>query len=138
MFASLMSFCALLSTAVLPVPATTVDQPQLTAVEASVIAHTNAQRVRNGLPALQVDMKLVTTARKHAVWMTNHHSMVHGNYGVAENIAAGQPTAGSVVNTWMNSSGHRANILNRGHRRIGVAAYRQPNGQIYWCQQFQN
>jgi uncharacterized protein YkwD len=36
----------------------------------------------------------------------------------------------------MNSSGHRANILNPGHGRIGVAAYRTVAGTIFWCQQF--
>ena len=36
----------------------------------------------------------------------------------------------------MNSPGHRANILNPGYRRIGVAAYRTPEGTVYWCQQF--
>jgi uncharacterized protein YkwD len=36
----------------------------------------------------------------------------------------------------MNSSGHRANILNPGYRRIGVAAYATPEGTIFWCQQF--
>jgi uncharacterized protein YkwD len=41
------------------------------------------------------------------------------------------------VQDWMSSSGHRANILNSGHSRIGVGAYRGANGQIYWCQQFQ-
>jgi uncharacterized protein YkwD len=55
---------------------------------------------------------------------------------VAENIAMGQPHSSDVVRSWMNSSGHRANILNGGHLRIGVAAYRTDNGTIFWCQQF--
>jgi len=48
----------------------------------------------------------------------------------------GQSSPQEVLRTWMNSSGHRANILNGGHRRIGVAAYCTPEGTIYWCQQF--
>ena len=55
---------------------------------------------------------------------------------MAENIAMGQRTSNEVLNSWMNSSGHRANILNRSYRRIGVAAYTTPQGTIYWCQQF--
>jgi len=51
-------------------------------------------------------------------------------------IAMGQRSSGEVVQSWMNSSGHRANILNRGHRRIGVAAYTTSGGTTYWCQQF--
>ena len=62
--------------------------------------------------------------------------MVHTSDPVAENIAMGQPHSSDVVRCWMNSSGHRANILNSGHGRIGVAAFRTDNGTIFWCQQF--
>jgi uncharacterized protein YkwD len=55
---------------------------------------------------------------------------------VAENIAMGQPSVRGVINSWMTSPGHRANILNARYRRLGVAAYRTPDGTIYWCQQF--
>ena len=68
--------------------------------------------------------------------MASYRQMVHSNIGVAENIAMGQANSQDVLRTWMNSSGHRANILNGGHRRIGVSAYRSPEGTIFWCQQF--
>ena len=68
--------------------------------------------------------------------MTRNRSMVHTRRAVAENIAMGQPHSSDVVRAWMNSSGHRANILSAGHRRIGVAAFRTEGGTIYWCQQF--
>ena len=48
----------------------------------------------------------------------------------------GQNSSAEVINAWMNSSGHRANILNPSYTRIGVAAYVTPGGTIYWCQQF--
>jgi uncharacterized protein YkwD len=48
----------------------------------------------------------------------------------------GQASSNDAVRCWMNSSGHRANILNRGHRKIGVAGYRTADGTIFWCQQF--
>jgi uncharacterized protein YkwD len=105
-------------------------------VEKSIVEKTNAERAKYGLPALELDPNLVVTARKHTWWMTRNRSMQHGNYPVAENIAMGQRSSTDVVRCWMNSSGHRANILNRGHRRIGVAAYTTPEGTTYWCQQF--
>jgi uncharacterized protein YkwD len=77
----------------------------------------------------------MATARQHGNWMASYRQMVHSNIGVAENIAMGQSSSQQVLHTWMNSSGHRANILG-GYRRIGVAAYRSPEGTIFWCQQF--
>jgi uncharacterized protein YkwD len=68
--------------------------------------------------------------------MTRNRAMIHTNRPVAENIAMGQPHSSDVVQAWMNSPGHRANILNFGHRRIGVAAFRSDSGTIFWCQQF--
>lgn len=105
-------------------------------VEEAVVAKTNAERARYGLPPLELDPNLVKTARAHTWWMTRNRSLQHGSYPVAENIAMGQNSSHEVVHSWMNSSGHRANILNRGHRRIGVAAYTTPSGTTYWCQQF--
>jgi uncharacterized protein YkwD len=109
---------------------------QLHPVEEQIIAATNAERARYGLPGFAMDPGLMESARRHAAWMTNYRSMVHSGQNVAENIAMGQPSAQWVLQTWMNSSGHRANILNPGHRRIGVAAYQTPEGTIFWCQQF--
>lgn len=113
-----------------------VDGVKLAAIEANVVSYTNDERVRNGLPPLQVDKELMQTAREHTVWMTANESLVHSHIAVAENIAMGQPHSSDVVECWMNSSGHRANILNPGHRRIGVAAFRARSGVIFWCQQF--
>jgi uncharacterized protein YkwD len=109
---------------------------ELLAVEQNIVDCTNAERARFGLPAFVVDANLMATARQHCTWMTTYRQLVHANIGVAENIAMGQPNGQEVVRCWMNSSGHRANILNGGHRRIGVAAFRTPEGTIYWCQQF--
>ena len=55
-----------------------------------------------------------------------------------ENIAMGYISAQSVVNGWMNSSGHRANILNPSFKTIGVGAYTDSQGTIYWTQMFTN
>ena len=55
---------------------------------------------------------------------------------VAENIAMGQTSASEAVSSWMNSSGHRSNMLDGGHTRIGVGVAYSSNGTAYWCQQF--
>jgi len=109
---------------------------KLIAIERNIVLHTNAERKRHGLPALEVDGDLVASARKHCSWMAWHRSLQHTRRAVAENIAMGQRSSKEAVRDWMSSSGHRANILNRGHRRIGVAAYRTESGTIFWCQQF--
>lgn len=105
-------------------------------VEQQVIDLTNAERRRQGLPPLVTDTSLVQSARKHAYWMASAHTLQHASGPWAENIAQGQTSAGHAVSCWMGSSGHRANILNWRHRRIGVAGYRSAGGDIFWCQQF--
>ncbi len=113
-----------------------VDGVRLAAIEANLVKYTNEERVRYGLPPLVVDKELMESAREHTAWMSRQGAMVHSHQMVAENIAMGQPHSSDAVEAWMNSSGHRANILNPGHRRIGVAAFRTESGTIYWCQQF--
>ena len=56
--------------------------------------------------------------------------------GAAENIAAGQRDAASVMSSWMNSSGHKANILNCGYQDIGVGVAAATDGKLYWTQDF--
>jgi uncharacterized protein YkwD len=106
-------------------------------IEQQVIDQTNAERARYGLPPLMADPKLIQSARAHGTWMARARRMQHTSRPVAENIAMGQNSAYEAVRSWMNSSGHRANILNGGHRRIGVSAYTSSNGMIYWTQQFE-
>jgi uncharacterized protein YkwD len=115
---------------------TSKDGPKLYEVEKQLIEQTNAQRAKYGLPPLAVDQSLEKTARSHTVWMTNSRNLQHSNINVGENIAMGQRTTGEAVTDWMNSPGHRANILNSSYKRTGVAAFQTPDGTIYWCQQF--
>lgn len=58
--------------------------------------------------------------------------------GAGENIAYGQRTPEAVMDSWMNSSGHRANILSKSFTTIGVGYYQDGNGTGYWTQLFMN
>ncbi len=105
-------------------------------IEQNVVRKTNVARARLGLAPLTIDGQLMQSARFHTGWMARNGRLQHTSQPVAENIAAGQSSSTEAVQDWLNSPGHRANMLNMRYRRIGVAAYRSPNGQVYWCQQF--
>jgi len=107
----------------------------LSQVESAVISKTNAARARSGLPPLAADGQLMNGARNQARWMARNRTLSHGS-GVVENIGMGQTSASEAVSSWMQSSGHRANILSGGYTRIGVAMAHSPDGTAYWCQQF--
>lgn len=66
----------------------------------------------------------------------DEYNVAHGYAG--ENIAAGQDTPEAVVTAWMNSSGHKANILNKNYKHLGVGCYTTDDSRygIYWCQMF--
>ena len=118
--------------------------------ENEVIRLVNEIRVKNGLSPLTADWELSRVARYKSQDMKDnnyfsHTSPIYGspftmmkNFGIsyrsaAENIAKGQKTPQAVVNGWMNSSGHRANILNATYKKIGVGYV--PSGH-YWTQMF--
>ena len=121
-------------------------------IENQVIQLTNQERAKNGLPAMTADWELSRVARYKAMDMRDknyfsHTSPTYGspftmmqNFGItyrsaAENIAAGQTTPQSVVQSWMNSSGHRANILSS-NTRIGVGYAKGGSYGYYWVQMF--
>ena len=111
------------------------DRPPLHPTEQRLVDQTNAERVRHGLPSLAVDPTLMNSSRRHGIWMSTNGQMRHSSGPYSENIACGQRTVREAIRSWMNSRGHRANILGR-HKRLGVSAYYRKNGSIYWCQQF--
>ena len=108
----------------------------LHSIEWKLLQYTNAERSKRGLAPLTLDSRLQHSARRHTAWMTNHRSLRHSRIMGGENIAMGQRSCAQVIRDWMRSPGHRANMLNRSYRRLGVAAYTTPGGTIYWCQQF--
>ena len=111
-----------------------LDPPMLS-VETELLKQINVERGRFGLPAIIMHPRLQIQARRHAAWMANNQSMVHSADPQPENISM-RSSLPEAVRGWMNSSGHRANILNASYVTTGVAGYVGPNGSVYWCQQF--
>lgn len=108
----------------------------LTAGESQIVAESNTARAQAGAAPLVVDCRLMASARRHARRMAREMNMRHSNENVAENVAAGQDNAHEAVVVWLRSPGHRANILSRSYRRVGVAGFIGPDGRAYWVQQF--
>lgn len=122
-------------------------------LEQQVINLVNQQRANYGLPALKGNWELCRVARYKSQDMINkgyfaHQSPTYGspfnmmeNFGIkfsaaGENIAYGQRTPQEVMNSWMNSTGHRNNILGRSFNQIGVGVAKAANGTFYWTQMF--
>ena len=142
------------SSADLIYPGQVLNIPQISqsvlSYESEVIRLVNEVRRENGLKALTANWELSRVARYKSQDMLNkgyfsHTSPTYGTpfqmikaFGLSfrtagENIAMGYPTPQAVVNGWMNSSGHRANILNASYTQIGVGYVAQGN---YWTQMF--
>lgn len=135
-------------------PGQILNIPQLSdtvlSYESEVIRLVNEIRVENGLKALTTNWELSRVARYKSEDMSSaryfsHTSPTYGtpfqmmkSFGLSyrtagENIAYGQRTPAAVVDAWMNSSGHRANILNASYTQIGVGYCASGN---YWTQMF--
>nr|WP_306572494.1 CAP domain-containing protein [Bacillus sp. AFS031507] len=131
-------------------PSSTPITSSLSAYEQKVVDLTNQERAKNGLPALKVDVTLSKMAHEKSRDMSangyfSHTSPTYGSpfdmmkkYGITyryagENIAMGQRTPEEVVKAWMNSEGHRKNILSPNYNYIGVGYVSQGN---YWTQEF--
>ncbi len=123
------------------------------AFQTEVVNLVNQERTSRGLGALSVSSALTNTATLKSQDMAknnyfSHTSPTYGSpfdmmkqFGISyrtagENIAMGQTTPAQVMNAWMNSEGHRANILNSSFTKIGVGVARNTSGQYYWTQQF--
>ena len=128
----------------------TVNEPASPDV-AGVVKLVNEERKKEGLSALSsTDAALNKAAQKRAEEISKvfSHSRPDGSscftvlkeFGVkysaaGENIAAGQKTPEAVMNCWMNSAGHKKNILNPSYKKIGVGCF-EKNGCKYWVQLF--
>jgi uncharacterized protein YkwD len=133
-------------------------------IAAAIVVQVNQQRVANGVPALTVNPVLTFAATLQSNQMVQQsnvqglaQAMSHTLYGVAlptmvsrdeyagydytaigENIAFGYSGADDVMTAWMNSPGHRANILDPGFTEIGVSVKANPDGVLYFTQEFGN
>ena len=111
----------------------------------TILAKTNAARAANGLPALKQNAAMNAVADRWAKAMGAAQKMSHNlNYSkqipkgwtrAGENVAAGY-SSGNVVTAWMNSPGHRANILNKGYTDIGIGFFKDAKGRTWIVQNF--
>lgn len=116
----------------------------------AVVTLVNRERKKVGLQYLMIYTDLVNGANIRAKEITNSYSHTRPNgsacftvlrekYGwMGENIAAGYQSPEAVVQGWMNSEGHRKNILNPNFKKIGVGYYNKPSSDMvnYWVQMF--
>lgn len=137
-------------------PGLKLSIPNVSAVktqEDEVVRLVNIQRAKNGLQALKANWQLSRVARIKSQDMAtkgyfSHTSPTYGSpftmmesFGLkyssaGENIAMGQRTPAEVMNGWMNSPGHRANILSPSYSEIGVGLAKNSSGSLYWTQEF--
>lgn len=136
-------------------PGQKVNIPAVTTTtqENEVIRLVNVERAKAGLPALKTNWQLSRVARYKSADMASkgyfsHNSPTYGtpfqmmeNFGLrftaaGENIAYGQRTPAEVMRDWMNSPGHRSNIMSGSFSEIGVGLAKNKNGVCYWTQQF--
>ena len=125
------------------------------ATVSTIVQLTNAERSNPGLPALRASSRLNEAAQLHADQMARLGRLAHDLSGAqyprpehrlaaagyqwsayAENIAMGQSTAAAAMDSWMRSSGHRANILSTSVTEIGVGVARDSAGRPYYVQVF--
>ena len=143
------------STLATPLPVPSTPSTSGSAVANEIVRFTNEQRAKNGLSAFVTSARLMEAARIHAQQMAQYQRMDHTISGAqyptlqsrldgvgyqyraaAENVAWNNPTAQGTVTGWMNSPGHRANILNSALTEMGAAMARSAKGEPYWIQVF--
>jgi uncharacterized protein YkwD len=120
--------------------------------ENKVVEITNQEREAAGCGKVTVNAKLANAARLHSQDQAEHNNMSHTgsdgsspwdrseragyNNAIGENVAMGYRTPAAVMDGWMNSDGHRANILNCDAKAIGVGLAYASDGSPYWTQMF--
>ncbi len=129
-----------------------LTDPSTLTLEEQVVDLVNLERKKNNIPPLKLNWQLQRVARIKSEEMRDkkyfsHTSPTYGSpfdmlkkfnipyRSAGENIAKGQKTAEAVMRSWMNSEGHRKNILNRNYTEIGVG-YANGKGIPYWTQIF--
>jgi uncharacterized protein YkwD len=120
--------------------------------QALLVLHNQARRNAE-LAQLKLNKKLSAAAAKHAKWMSKHHRLSHegkrkrthveriakegySSQISGENIAMGFTTKEDVFVGWMNSSGHKNNILHPHYREVGFGSAKSKRGERYWVAVF--
>lgn len=116
-----------------------------------VVELVNQERTKAGLSAVTLDQNIASAALVRAKEIETSFSHTRPNEskfstalteqgvtfkGAGENIAWGQKSPEAVIQAWMNSEGHRANILNKNFTKIGVGYYQNAAGRNFWTQLF--
>jgi len=137
----------------IPTPPVTPDLPdEIEIIKLKLFELHNEQRQKRNIKLLQYNKFLESSAQKHNDWMDQNNKLSHSEPGrdlgervreqgydwkwVGENIAMGQVTAEQVMNSWMNSSGHKANILNGHFVDVGFGVSRDKRGIYWWTANF--
>lgn len=144
-----------------PTPPTTPPQPPTTPpepvppssamVQQLLTAH-NQERSRIGVGELVLNFKLTLSSAAHTEWMAQNQKMSHNEGSVdpgqrirstgykaqtwGENIAMGYNTVAAVMNGWMNSAGHKANILRAAFTEVGFGIVQDSRGRYWWTANF--
>ena len=135
--------------------ATAIDRTPASAVGSAIVDRTNSERARAGMPALQANAKLMHAAQIQADQMARAGKMAHSLPGspypepadrlaaagyrwrtFGENVAWNQRDANAVMALWMNSSGHRANILSADFTEMGAAVSYDAARHAFYVQVF--
>ena len=101
----------------------------------------NEFRKANGLKPLNPDARLTSLASAHAADMARRNSLDHNGFFIyrapagarAENVAYGCKDTSCAIRMWINSSGHRVNMLRPGLKRYGLASAAAADGRRYWA-----
>jgi uncharacterized protein YkwD len=128
------------------------DPKDTVATAKEIIRLTNEERQKAGLEPLTEDATLTDVAEKYAELMARKQQLGHGVDGTSsgdrldkagyrwgwcgENVDKGSPDAGAAVQGWMDSTGHRGNILKPKSKHIGVGVAYSSTGVPYYCQVF--
>ncbi|HPU39991.1 MAG TPA: CAP domain-containing protein [Microthrixaceae bacterium] len=131
-----------------PTSSTVPGSPTSDAWRQEMLANLNAQRATAGLAPLALCNSLTTAAQNQSNAQAAQNRMFHADLKtnaeaagyrgwrlLAENVAAGQRSVNEVMTSWMNSSGHRANILG-GSEHVGFGRATGSSGTIFWTQSF--
>lgn len=140
------------TTAIIPKPSIQSNS----SITDTIVALVNKERAAKNLPALVKNQALTNSAQGFATHLAQYNFLSHTgkdgstmvsrntasgytNYKwMGENVASGQSTADQVMNSWMNSQGHRENILSANAKEIGVGYAYNPNStyKYFWVEEF--